>query len=269
MDYVGAADALGVVARKRARRRFNQSVLEANKASSLERRLAQERAIGSGWLQLQYGWKPLLDDVYGSCEFLANRGLTELRGIAIGRATVNATNTQSYPCTVGVRQVTMYPNVKDKYTVKYTVHYSTSNTGLKQLSELGITNPLMIAWELMPYSFVVDWFLPIGNWINSFDATLGLTFKQGCRTTHRYTGGTTRAFAVDKIVSGEWYNFDATYFSEKVDVVRTLLTSFPTANFPRLKNPVSYQHVANAMALLTSNARRGSGFTKPLSLGSQ
>jgi hypothetical protein len=67
------------------------------------------------------------------------------------------------------------------------------------------------------------------------------------------------------VVSGERYNFDGTYFSERVDVSRTLLTSFPTANFPRLKNPVSYHHVANALALLTTNARPRGDLHKSLS----
>lgn len=31
------------------------------------------------------------------------------------------------------------------------------------LSSVGLTNPLAVVWELIPFSFVIDWFLPIGE----------------------------------------------------------------------------------------------------------
>jgi hypothetical protein len=33
---------------------------------------------------------------------------------------------------------------------------------------LGLVNPAEIAWEVVPYSFVVDWFLPIGSYISAW-----------------------------------------------------------------------------------------------------
>jgi hypothetical protein len=35
---------------------------------------------------------------------------------------------------------------------------------------LGLTDPLSVAWELIPYSFVVDWFVPIGTYLDNLNA---------------------------------------------------------------------------------------------------
>jgi hypothetical protein len=44
----------------------------------------------------------------------------------------------------------------------------------KHLSQIGVTNPLSLAWELVPYSFVIDWFIPVGDYLGSFDALVGV-----------------------------------------------------------------------------------------------
>ena len=31
---------------------------------------------------------------------------------------------------------------------------------------LSLDNPAVLAWEALPYSFVVDWFIPIGDYLN-------------------------------------------------------------------------------------------------------
>ena len=48
------------------------------------------------------------------------------------------------------------------------------------LSQLGLTDPLGIAWELTRLSFVADWFVPIGAWLQARSADTGWTFVQGC-----------------------------------------------------------------------------------------
>lgn len=48
------------------------------------------------------------------------------------------------------------------------------NPGLRQLNGLGLLNPALLWWELLPYSFVVDWFLPVGDVLTSLTAGIGM-----------------------------------------------------------------------------------------------
>jgi hypothetical protein len=40
------------------------------------------------------------------------------------------------------------------------------------LHSLGVTKPLSVIWELVPFSFVVDWFVSVGEWISSLEDEL-------------------------------------------------------------------------------------------------
>lgn len=53
-------------------------------------------------------------------------------------------------------------------------HYRVDNEILRTLSQLSLTNPLEVAWELVPFSFVVDWMLPIGDYLSNMSALHGI-----------------------------------------------------------------------------------------------
>lgn len=50
-------------------------------------------------------------------------------------------------------------------------------------SFLGLTNPLATAWELLPLSFVIDWFVSIGDVLDAMNVGVGLDFISGYDTT--------------------------------------------------------------------------------------
>lgn len=52
-------------------------------------------------------------------------------------------------------------------------------TTLRTLNQLGLVNPASLAWELIPWSFVVDWFIPIGPLLSVLTAPAGLIFISG------------------------------------------------------------------------------------------
>lgn len=43
----------------------------------------------------------------------------------------------------------------------------------------GLLNPLEVIWELVPLSFVADWFLPIGDYLSALDAPFRFTHIGG------------------------------------------------------------------------------------------
>lgn len=44
-------------------------------------------------------------------------------------------------------------------------------------AKLGLINPVSVAWEVVPFSFIVDWFIPISTYLQSFDLLAGYYIK--------------------------------------------------------------------------------------------
>lgn len=125
------------------------------------------------WLELQYGWLPLLGDTYSSMELLANRLHKPARPLTFRvrkRKKLNngiqTTVTRTYSRTTFQRQV----------QVQLSEPLSFSQV-------LGLNDPGTVAWNLLPYSFVLDWFLPIGPWLEAAAAARqlqGLFIETDC-----------------------------------------------------------------------------------------
>lgn len=206
------------------------------------------------WLQLQYGWKPLLSDVYGSCDALSKRSRDDWRvtAKALRRDTDAwyvdvAPKGASYP--TGNYDMWKGSAVRQR-GVFVRIDAIPENDLTMSLASLGVTNPLLVAWELVPYSFVVDWAFPIGNWLDSCDALLGYgpawtsvsyynkTLWEDTGKSHTWPSG--KAF-----IKGNWLGT-----KERLKVTRSASSGVPLAAFPRIKDPRSLGHMANGLSLL-------------------
>lgn len=207
------------------------------------------KAVSNLWLSWTYGWKPLLNDIYGAAEFY-NQQITKDR-IMRARATVSISgkstvNTVKPQVGWEMRHTTTR---SWKYSCKLVIFYKVVNDNSKTIAQLGLMNPAVIAWELLPFSFVADWFLPVGNFLQSLDATVGLTFVKGCRTTctkqnaSKLSGA--KSLVVTKAVSASVLGKVRT-----IGITRTALASFPSVSAPSWKNPFSVSHAASAIALV-------------------
>lgn len=150
------------------------------------RNAARELGLGwrdapNRWLEYQYGWKPLLGDVYKATERLneadrKNNSRTyyhvteELKWEDKPKVltTVNS----------GVALITE-SHVRVDAKIRFDFSPDPDMALFRELDEWGITNPMLIAWELVPFSFVVDWALPIGDYLNALTASKPFNFKGG------------------------------------------------------------------------------------------
>lgn len=205
------------------------------------------------WLQLQYGWKPLLSDIYGACDALSKRPSGDWR------VTVKASRRDSdewlreWPPVGSTRPTANFDAcriaVRRDRGVFVRIDAIPSNDLTMSLTSLGVTNPLLVAWELVPYSFVVDWLLPVGNWLDSLDALLGYS--------QAWTSTTTRneVWWEDVGLSKTWSTVGYirnNYVGTKrlLEIKRTASSGVPLPAFPRFKDPVSLGHAANGLSLL-------------------
>ncbi|DAD52538.1 maturation protein [ssRNA phage SRR6254351_1] len=168
------------------------------------RRRARKQPFAKVWLAYQFGWLPLLSDIYSAIE-LATDGL---------RGSTSFTASAAFPVLpLGrppVRSGTILVGMAwdSRREIKGELRYRVSNPDVFSLTQLGLTNPLSLSWELLPLSFVVDWFVPVGRFLDSLQRPIGLTFDHGYKT------------------SWSWWKLDAIY---KFDV------NIKSGSLPRLQ----------------------------------
>lgn len=128
------------------------------------------RKLANRWLEFQYGWKPTMASIYDTTALLAKKistGLDHYGKVKL-RETGNLTDV--------ITQDGMYIRRQTDYTTfgSASFRYRLSDPKLLQLQQAGFTNPLAVAWEIIPFSFVLDWFVDIGGYLNRMDAALGI-----------------------------------------------------------------------------------------------
>lgn len=209
------------------------------------------------WLELQYGWKPLLSDVLGACQHLAE---TELRADwppCTVKSVIREKDRVVTPLTESVNilkfDLEKIEDVEHKAMIRLDFEPDLAPQGLA--AELGITNPLELAWELLPWSFVADWFIPVGDYLSSLDATVGWRFKGGSYSVK--TDTKVRARVVRVIPDPSMRTLVGPYVTingsgRRMQFTRTTYSSAPLPTLPSLAqwDKSSVLHVANGIALL-------------------
>jgi len=119
---------------------------------------------------------------------------------------------------------------------------------LAYMDSIGLVNPAAILWELVPYSFVVDWIVPIGQFLENISAGVGLRFLSGYRTewtksafTHRYVAST------ENFVRGTKQSYQV----KALRMLRVPLASFPASSLYLKTSGFTAVKTATAIALLT------------------
>lgn len=209
----------------------------------------------SSWLELQYGWLPLLSDVRGGAEYL-NR----LMGDPVFRVTASrrCRNFSGFVNAKGsaVRYYA-YGNWGCDFAVKTGMRSKKITAYLKSVDELsaaGITDPRSVAWELVPFSFVVDWFLPVGTYLEGLNTARSLKATY-CISSRWYVKASKPTAVWSKYpntlkvraYSGNAVTWEGWNFS------RTITTSLniPLPEAKPLEAVASLAHCINAVALLT------------------
>lgn len=203
------------------------------------------------WLEYSYAWMPLLMEA---------KGLYDLYQVQLEPAMlVHANRTVSWPTSFNVKMVGA--NWYDTYgsgTVRVKTESCCRLTGqldssaMRYAAQAGLTNPAAVLWEVVPFSFVIDWATPIGNVLQAASATRGLTFVGGSITQRYYASAFVTCDASS--IGGAWsYTTVKEGQTEiyKFGMKRSKLSAFPRPLFYS-KSPFSSSHVLSALALIRS-----------------
>lgn len=218
-------------------------------------KMASWKKIPERYLEACYGWTPLLNDILGSAEAIASAqtaGMTFNLSVK-GTASEDLEFIKDY----GTNVVLSRYVGSVKRVTSCSMNYYLPGYLLPLLSSLGLTNPFEVAWEKVPYSFVLDWMLPIGPWLGTLDAQSYLQFREGsitefvrCRASAGVRAANTALVpvkSIDVLRPGS-YRY---YYMRRV-----LMPGPPTVDFPRLKNPLNLDKASKGLALLTQVFKR-------------
>jgi len=212
------------------------------------------KAVSRRYLEYVYGVKPLMSDVHGVMSMLKEAGLKTmlLSGeghseqqceVATNKVVASGTSTELTSCTERAHVRT-----------KIWGRIDPNCPGLRSLNQLGLINPVSLAWELVPLSFVFDWFVPVGSVLQALTAPAGLIFVDGtvsCRNSlagnyNHWWDYADATATVNNPASGtilyEGYN-------------RTTLNGWPLPGVWANSNPFSGDRSLKALALAIVNLR--------------
>lgn len=203
-----------------------------------------DKELSSRVLEFNYGVRPLISDVYGAME-AQEKSERKWHLIMVKGQAKDGDKGRQWK--VEDRFIsTLHRDIyySEFLQTKCALYYYPKNDFVKRMSEVGMVNPLLVIWEKVPFSFAIDWFMPVGAWLDSMDAAIGLEFLSGTITewsecTSRYRG--CKSSAGFSSITG---------FRTCKRMRRKVLTNSPIAGTPIIKNPVSPQHALNAISLL-------------------
>lgn len=197
-----------------------------------KRRIKNFCDIAATHLMYDFGIRPLMGDLeslVSSLGFRLSQGNIVMRHVVTKKAKDSGTTAQfSYEIEQSDRAI-VYAEVSPE-----------------KLYDISTGNAGEIAWEIVPFSFVVDWMIPVGDWLSSLDALKYVGSLTGTLTTKRKY----RHEALASMYEPNSSILNKDYFSY-ASHQRSLLTTIPIPALLRYEPSRSLRNVLQGMSLLT------------------
>lgn len=187
------------------------------------------RDFSSVYLELIFGWRPLVEDI-GSCVEVLQRGFRT--GKIVSKAKFEFHDED--PLFLGFANGTI--------AARFEAWIKTSNPNIRLANELGFINPAQVAWDVIPFSFLVNWFVPVSQFLGSYSAFWGIELSNASITY--LTNVESSSFTFSTPVTGMMFGYK---------VERELYASPPVPKFTsriRLKDANLFGKAASSVALL-------------------
>lgn len=207
------------------------------------------RDMSGRWLELQYGWLPLVNDMEEAGKYIGEMvaRTSATRTKIVARKTWSEESSAPLTAAAGVYQ---YTNRVTVFQLQYIVYgFQKSPTYVPSLQTVAT-----VAWEKTPWSFVADWVIPIGSYL------------EACRTSNDLKGTVVRTLKRDTIITagafGTGTNFrgwvaapNGEFMQRSMKLERTVSEEIsppsPVKGMADSLEFLTWRRAANAVALLT------------------
>jgi len=216
------------------------------------------KAVSGAWLEYQYGWKPFLKDVDDAFKLLSDMqdrsdfNISSVR-TRLKREVIDSINSPTN--LTSFAGISLGGSILTSWELSGSATWRFSIRELNTLGKLGLINPLSVAYNLATLSFVADWFIPIGSYIDALDVPMRFSHVGG---TYGYKATGTVVYSGLRPSQAGWtltsHNLQT---SNRVYVQRRPMTGLPTPKLADLsfKADLGLQRAVSATALLSQTVR--------------
>lgn len=152
-----------------------------------------KETFGDAWLEYHFGWEPAVKDVGAAASNMANADFGQR--VIRGSGTSNQGSQWTDNVTDGFGTFDASFSLTDFVHMKYVTKSRITNPNSFLANQLGFANPLAVAWEAVPYSFVVDWFVNVGQCLNAMTGFVGVELSESYVTSFRRASWSEEHFA--------------------------------------------------------------------------
>jgi hypothetical protein len=136
---------------------------------------ALKKGAPDAFLEMHFGWVPLAQDIHSACTNLTKPDFGRRKITASANDSQHAEVHEQDSNTGTLGRTSRYYG--GRLAAKMSAYVRVSNPDGYLANQLGLTNPLSVAWEAVPFSFVADWFGNVGQVIGAITGFVGLSLE--------------------------------------------------------------------------------------------
>lgn len=230
------------------------------------------RDTGGLWLEYSFGWAPLVGDIQNAVDVLQE----PIKSVFVS-ATAKGGSPEAQHLSPKILEVdpdAVYPYTDYSYSHRYKVfqlavvrmgaEIGIENPNLWLANQLGLVNPFKTAYELIPFSFLLDWVGNVSQFLFQGTDFLGLSLQNAYTT--RFMRG---SYSYKSEYSYHWFEpvwgdppymqrYSSTYKTTTSGVFATMDRQLGISNATLTTKPAlipNWRRAANAVALLLGTLR--------------
>lgn len=125
------------------------------------------KSFGDKFLEAHFGWSPLVGDIYSSVDILQN-------GVPPSRVSVSSSVTIPLSYVLPRGGLSYAFSGTDKFVYRISATVKVDNPNLFLANQFGVVNPALVLYDAVPFSFVLNWFVNVEQFLSSFTDFWGL-----------------------------------------------------------------------------------------------
>lgn len=255
---------------REARSEFSRTYRDELTGNRVESRPSNGKWHSSGasdlWLEFRYGLMPLFYDIQAVMEdfMRVHKKIAKIQRFSAGHGKLETVSSRFYPDVHFALEVTAVLQRRHRWGVIYqdTGSYATFNNGRLvpvkdwKTAAFALLNPAEVAWEVTPYSFVVDWFVNVGDMLEQ----MGQLYRH-VDVVDGFDRKDIKLKSISvRVLTGDSAHV-ASFTLRQARLLHSYYSRVHTVAFPQISPQLdteirSVKHVIDSIALLTQRIKR-------------